>query len=86
MNETIWLGFSSSKVRLKNPNDKWRQSHSFAFGFCEASIHKFVKAHHGCFKGSRQYILLCEQTTLQTNSKYDRIAEEIITHKLDKVI
>ena len=51
--EEFWLSFSPSEARLKNPNAERTQSHSLAFGICEASIHKLAKA-QGCFEGSKQ--------------------------------
>jgi len=50
------------QAKLKNFNVEHRRSRCLAFGICEASeasIHKLAKA-WGCFEGSRQYILSCE--------------------------
>ena len=61
----IWLSFSPSEARLKNPNAERRRSRSLAFWICEASeasVHKLAKA-RGCFEGSRQCILSREKTT-----------------------
>ncbi len=44
---------------------------------------KQVKA-QGCFESSKQYILSCEETNPPTNSKWDGLVKEIITHEHDK--
>ena len=67
MTKVIWLSFSPSKTRLKNPNTEQIQSDSLAFGICkaskasEASIRELAKA-RGCFEGSRQHILSCRKS------------------------
>ena len=46
MTEAIWPDFSSSEAKLKNRNAERMQSHSLAFGICEASVacvHKLAK-------------------------------------------
>ena len=65
MTKVIWLSFSPSEARLKNPKAELRRSRSLAFWICEASeasVHKLTKA-WGCFEGSRQCILSREKTT-----------------------
>ena len=85
--KAIWLGFSLSKVRVKNSNAEHMRSPRLAFRICEASeasVHKLAKA-RGYFEGSRQCtcFVLFENNPL-TNSKWDRLAEEIVTHERDK--
>jgi len=78
--KAIWPGFSL----CEKPQCWARQSRSLAFGICEGSVHKLAKA-QGCFEGSRQYFFVMWENYPSTNSKWDCLAEEIVTHKHDKI-
>ena len=76
MTEVIWLGFSPSEVRLKNSNAK-RSEQSEHSQIDQTLMPKVVLKGQGYFVMWENY--------LPTNSIWDRLAKEIVTHKHDKM-
>ena len=82
MSKAIFPGFSPSQVKLKNTNAERRWSRILAFGNCEWVKQAFTNW------PKLKVLLKGQDNKLKlppTNSKWDHLAMEIVTHKHDKI-